>query len=164
MMRHTLIQRPRRSRQRGVAAIEATIALPILFLMFYAVGEFGRLLYQYNQLNSLARNAARHMISFTSPNSTGALGISETIESQVRNMAVTGQLSGGTPLLRGLTADAVSINLIEGDPTDPALVDVATLSITYDWTPMFGESIPGFFGDAVDLSWDITATVTMRPL
>ncbi len=163
-MRHHLMQRPRRARQRGVAAIEATIALPILFLMFYAVGEFGRLLYQYNQLNSLARNAARHLVSYTSPGDNNALRVSDAVASQVRNMAVTGQLSGGTPLLRGLTTDRVTINLIEGDPLDPLAVDRATVSVTYDWTPIFGESIPGFFGDAVDLSWDITATVTMRPL
>lgn len=154
-MRNHPMQRPRRARQRGVAAIEATIALPILFLMFYAVGEFGRLLYQYNQLNSLARNASRHLMSYTSTNSTGIKGVSDSVVSQVRNMAVTGQLDGGTPLLRGLTTDNVTVSVNQ---------TLATVTVTYDWTPIFGESIPGFFGDAVDLSWDISATSTMRPL
>ncbi|GAA5189398.1 TadE/TadG family type IV pilus assembly protein [Ferrimonas gelatinilytica] len=149
------INRSNLRKQRGVAAIEATIVLPILFLMFYAVGEFGRLLYQYNQLNGLARNAARHLVSYTSTNSTGIVGVSTLVESQVRNMAVTGQLSGGTPLLTGLSTDNVTLDVSQS---------LAILSVTYDWTPMFGESIPGFFGDAVDLSWDITATVSMRPL
>ncbi|MBY5992034.1 TadE/TadG family type IV pilus assembly protein [Ferrimonas balearica] len=143
-------------RQRGVAAVEATIALPVLFLIFYAVTEFGRMLYQYQQLNTLARNASRHVISYTSTNSNGDIGVSANVASQARNLAVTGQLTGGTPLLRGLTTADVQISVLSDS--------VATVTLSYDWTPLFGEAIPGFFGDSIDLSWNLVATATMRPL
>ncbi|MBY6185066.1 pilus assembly protein [Marinobacter hydrocarbonoclasticus] len=143
-------------RQRGVAAVEATIALPILFLMFYVTAEMGRMLYQYHQLNQLARNAARHLISYSSTNDTGVIDLSDDLQAQIRNMAVTGLTTGGTAQLNGLTVDNVQITVVNSD--------LARVTVSYDWTPIFGDSIPGFFGDAISLNWDLVASATMRPL
>ena len=33
-------------RQRGIAAVEATLVLPLMLLLMLAIGEFGRALYQ----------------------------------------------------------------------------------------------------------------------
>lgn len=50
-------------KQSGLAAIELTILLPFLLLLIFATAEFGRLLYQYNALNLMARDALRFMVN-----------------------------------------------------------------------------------------------------
>ncbi len=48
-----------RTRQRGLAMVEFAIALPLLLLLLLAIGEMGRLLYQYNSLLQASRDASR---------------------------------------------------------------------------------------------------------
>ena len=57
-------------RQKGVAALELAIAVPVLLLLLLASAELGRAFYQYNTLTKSVRDGARYL----SENSLGAVG------------------------------------------------------------------------------------------
>ena len=50
-----------RRRQRGVAAIEMAITLPVLLFMLLAIAEFGRAFHQYNTLSKAVHSATRYL-------------------------------------------------------------------------------------------------------
>ena len=60
-------------RERGVATIEAAIAIPLLLLLTFATVEIGRAFVQYAVLANSVRNAARHLAS------KALLGTTQTI-------------------------------------------------------------------------------------
>ena len=49
--------------QRGVAAVEFAILLPILLLIVFGITEFGRAMYSYNTIVKASRDAARYVMS-----------------------------------------------------------------------------------------------------
>lgn len=59
-------ERKRRS-QRGNAAIELSIMLPLITMMLFAVIEGGNALRTYNILHEATREGARHMLNHNDP-------------------------------------------------------------------------------------------------
>lgn len=53
----------RATRQRGVAAVEFAIVLPLLLMVAFGIVEFGRAMYEYDSLVKNARAAARYLSS-----------------------------------------------------------------------------------------------------
>lgn len=49
------------TQQKGVAAIEFVIVLPLILAVFFAITEFGRAIYTYNTLAKSVRSAARYL-------------------------------------------------------------------------------------------------------
>lgn len=89
------------TRQKGVAAIEFAILLPLLLLIVFGITEFGRALYQYNTLVKATRDAARYVM-MQNPGGTA--------DPAAKCLAVYGNTScTGTPLAPGLTVNAVTI-------------------------------------------------------
>jgi Flp pilus assembly protein TadG len=86
--------------QRGVAAVEFALILPLLILLTFLATEFGRALYQYNTLAKATRDAARYL-SMQLPDDPAAVATA-------RNLMVYGNTAGtGTPLALGLTTSNV---------------------------------------------------------
>lgn len=54
----------RRSRMRGVAAVEFAFVLIPMILLVTGVAEFGRAIYQYEALTKATRNAARYLATY----------------------------------------------------------------------------------------------------
>lgn len=123
-------------RQRGVAAVELAIVLPLLLAITFGITEFGRAIYTYNTLAKSTRDAVRYL-------STQASG-STTARTTARNLVTYGNPKGtGTPLVPGLTtsmvqfcdpSDCASTHLNQGSlPT----MDLVTVRITgYAFTPV----------------------------
>jgi Flp pilus assembly protein TadG len=87
--------------QRGVAAIEFAILLPLLLFIVFGITEFGRALYAYNTILKGTRDAARY--AMTQNPGGGADAVTKCL-------AVYGTTDcSGTPLTPGLTTDAVSV-------------------------------------------------------
>ncbi|TKB49964.1 pilus assembly protein [Ferrimonas sediminicola] len=143
------------SKQRGVAAIEAMVTLPLLFLLFFAVGELGRLLYQYNQLNSLIRDASRYVASQALLGSGGDQTLKPETVSTARDLALYGKVGGTTPLLSGMTADNIDITL-NGD--------LITITATYNWVPIFNGDLAGNYGQTLDYGFPLVASISMRAI
>lgn len=57
--------------EKGQAAVEFALVLPILLLLIFGIIDFGRVLYTKNALTSLSQEAARHAsIYYSSENDT----------------------------------------------------------------------------------------------
>ncbi len=162
---------PSRVKQQGVAAVEFTIMLPMLLLMVFVTAELGRALYQYSELTRLVRGASRYLSTTAIPDTSGSLdsnfddGCSDDSDcvcygciSDTKDILVYGHVGGTAPLLYGLSKDDVTIS---GDST----TTMVTISVDYDWQPLFGERISGFgFGEGIDLGFNFNVSYTMRAL
>jgi Flp pilus assembly protein TadG len=116
--------------QRGVAAVEFALALPLLVLLTFMTTEFGRALYQYNTLTKSARDAARYL-SMQLPDDPAAV-------TSARNLMVYGNPAGtGTPLALGLTSSNVGAPIwrIE-EGTVPPISTVTVELHNYTFRPL----------------------------
>lgn len=124
-----------KNRQRGVAAVELALVLPLLLAICFAVTEFGRAIYTYNTLAKSARGAARYLSTQGAGNTSAWATAS--------NLVVYGDPAGtGTALVPGLKSSMVAIcdasncsaNLNQG--TYPT-INTVTVTITgYTFTPL----------------------------
>ena len=159
-MRLHAIKHPRG--QQGLAMVEFTLALPVLLLLLLAFGEFGRMLYQYNVLLQASRDADRFVASQAWNSTLGAVSLSNTLQTQTKNVAVYGVPSQtGTPVISGLTANNVVVAAVG--------TDHVRVTITFTFCPVIGGgnctgSLPGFFGNPIALSIPLVATTVMRAL
>ena len=95
----------RRSRMRGVAAVEFALVLMPMVVLATGVAEFGRAIYQYETLTKGTRDAARYLSLYLPTDSTYPL-------SQAQCLVVYGNTScgaAGTELVPGLTTDMVIV-------------------------------------------------------
>lgn len=123
-------------RQRGLAAMEFAIALPLIILVALAVTELGRGLYQYNTLTKAVRDGARHLSNVA----VGPLGIVDIGPhvTDTTNIVVYGDIDGGTPVLPNFAPADVTVSEVDvplpGGGISPNHVRV---SATYTFTPLF---------------------------
>jgi hypothetical protein len=128
-------------------------------LLLFAIGEFGRLLFQYNSLLQASRDAGRFVAGQAWNATLGQLDLNATLQSQTKSVAVF-----GTPTNPNNNLPAVP-SLTTGDVTVAAVgTDHVQVSITYTFQPVLGSAIPAFIGNAVPLDIDLTSTVVMRAL
>jgi len=161
-------------RQRGLAMVEAVIALPVLVLLALAAGEYGRVLMLYTTLNKAQQDGARYLANEAILGSTGAVCLGSPFSNpnpcngsggnvdETKNLIVFGNIDGtGTELLDGLaTTDVVIIG-----PSDPSVLPGhVRIQVTYtqdDWQPLW----EGFFDTVgISLNYPLVSTVSMRAL
>ena len=147
--------------QRGLAMVELVIALPLLLLLLCAIGEFGRLLFQYNSLMQASRDAGRFVAGQAWNATLGELDITNntTLQTQTKNVAVFGtptNPNGNLPAVPGLKIGDVSVTA--------AGTEHVQVSITYTFKPVIGSGLPALIGNAVPLGINLTSTVVMRAL
>lgn len=149
-------------RQRGVATIEFAICAPVLLLLMLATAELGRAIFQYNTLVKAVRDGARYVATNSSVGSTRIVAISAARRNEACNLIVTGNTAGtGPALLPGPTV--CDIDATEGE--DGIQDGFISVSATYTYQPMLGTTLPTFgFGDPIDLSRELAATVIVRAL
>lgn len=95
----------RRSRMRGVAAVEFALVLMPMIVLATGVAEFGRAIYQYETLTKATRNAARYLSVFLPTDS--AYPVAEAQCLVVYGSTTCG--SAGTELVPGLTTSMVIV-------------------------------------------------------
>jgi Flp pilus assembly protein TadG len=149
---------PRRRAQRGTAAVELTIALPVLLLMLLATAEIGRMLSQYDTLNKAVRDGARYLAANALTGTTGVIGINSAVQTATVDLVVTGNSAGtGTALLPNFNSGNVTVASLGNG--------YVSVSATYTYVPMLGAKLPTFGLTApINTSVPLTATVIMRPL
>jgi len=100
-----------RTDQRGIAAVELAIVLPLLLAIVFGVTELGRAMYQYDALTKAARGAARY------------LSVYDPADADVRARAVDIAVCGApgcgsaSSVVPGLSAAHVAIADAKSDPT-----------------------------------------------
>jgi Flp pilus assembly protein TadG len=106
--RFNLLHRFRRDEQ-GVQLVEIAIVIPIMLMLFAAVGEFGRYFYEYTTLAKAERVGARFMAT-KSIDSVSTDWVAAT-----KKLVVYGNTAGtGTPVLPGLTINNVDVKFAGG--------------------------------------------------
>ena len=100
-----------RRRQRGIAVVEFALATPVLLITMLVAFEFTRVFYEYNTLTKSVRDAARFLAE-DAYDGGSVYNIDGGKIALARNLAVTGQLSGGTPLLEGLSTGDIAIDTV----------------------------------------------------
>lgn len=125
-----------RSNEQGVQLVEVAIVVPILLMLFAAVGEFGRYFYEYTTLAKAARVGARYMCT-KSIDSTQTNPVAAT-----KSLVVYGNTSGsGKPVLPGLTTNNVDVTFAGGTynkTTGAGVPTTVTISFNnYTHKPLF---------------------------
>ncbi|GAA3532902.1 TadE/TadG family type IV pilus assembly protein [Zobellella aerophila] len=147
-------------RQQGLAAVEATVVLPVLLLLLLAIGEFGRLLYQYNTLTKAVRAGSHIVLDSDNYADIAARGARED---KIKSLILYGVETGGSdPVLPGLAADDISFSY---DETPVGSGDFYyQVSVNYDWQPVLGTTFNTFFGNTLSLSFPLRTSITVREL
>ena len=92
--------------QRGAAAVEfALVAIPFFLLLFGAM-EFGRLLYLWNTVQEVTRNAARQAVvtDFTNVDAIAAIQLSAVFRNTDGTLPASSEISAANVIIRYLTA------------------------------------------------------------
>jgi Flp pilus assembly protein TadG len=151
-------------KQRGIAAVEFAIAVPVLLLLMLASAEVGRWLYQYNTLHKAVRDGVRYLAQEAITGTTGVIAITAAKRTATQNVVVYGNPGGtGNPVLPGLETIKTQIAVT---PVDAVHVRVQIGTGTpYNYVPIFVSGIPTFSGGGnIDFNIDMTASATMRAL
>lgn len=146
------------SPQRGLAAVEFLIGLPVLLFIAFAIAEVGQLMTEYNTLHKSVRDGARFVVSNASVGTTRIVNLTTQLRDQTRNLVVKGNINGtGTPILQGLTLGNVTVTASANG--------FITVAATYAYSPILANTLPTFgFGNSIDLAMTMNATVVMRAL
>ncbi len=148
--------------QQGMALLEFTLVLPLLLLLLLALGEFGRMLFQYNTLQQASRDAGRYVASQAWNSTLGAVALSSTLQTQTKNVAVYGvPANTGTAVVSGLTTGMVAVTALGANHVQ--------VTISYPFCPVIGGgacngSITGLFANSISLKTTLVATTVMRVL
>jgi Flp pilus assembly protein TadG len=146
-------------RSRGVATIEAAIAIPLLMLLMFATVEIGRAFVQYTTLATAVRQAARYAAGEALLGTTQTVFISPDLNAETRNLTVFGNAVGtGSPRLPGLAVTQVTVS--------DAGSNNVLVSAEYPYQPLFGAQLPTFgVGEGpISMAFDMRIDVTMRAL
>lgn len=143
-----------RSDERGVQLVEVAIVIPILFVLFGAVAEFGRYFYEYTTAAKAARVGARFLASKSATGSTN-------YELQAKNLVVYGNIAGtGSPVLPGMTTANVEV-LYVGATSVPETITVNIVGYQHQSIVNLGALLNN---NALSTNVDVKPSVTMRYL
>ncbi|WP_332820988.1 TadE/TadG family type IV pilus assembly protein [Pseudomonas sp.] len=144
--------------QRGVAMVEFAIALPLLLLLLLGIAEFGRMLYQYNNLLQANRDAVRYLAGKAWNGNLGQIEIDPVLEARTKNLAVYGVPvpQPGNEVVPGLTTGDVTVSAVDSEHVQ--------VSINYVFQPVIGIGLPALIGNAIPLNFPLVATTVMRGL
>jgi len=142
-----------RSDERGVQLVEVAIVIPILFVLFGAVAEFGRYFYEYTTAAKAARMGARFLASKNVNSGTD-------YELQAQNLVVYGNIGGtGDPVLPGMTINNVDVQYAGATTGVPETVTVNIVSYQHQSIVNLGALLRN---TALSTNVDVKPSVTMR--
>ncbi|MCW8109357.1 pilus assembly protein [Alteromonas ponticola] len=145
---------PSFAKARGIAAIEFTLVAPFMLLLIFATAEFGRLLYQYNALTNIVRDASRYMSDKAMSDNTGIPKVSDKLKSDTTKLIIAGGTTNEGEMLPGLTTAAITYDLSG---------EIVTITVSYDWTPIFADALFSFYNNpAISLNFPMVVSYSMR--
>lgn len=155
-MAHITATRP--DRQRGLAAAEAAVVLPLLLLLFLATAELGRAFLHHNTLSKSVRDGARYLAANVVDDFTSTIDVTPAVETAAKNLARYGNING--------TGSTLLPDYIDGHLTvDVPDAEHVTLAANYPFQPMLFNTLPTFgYGEGVNLLFTMQASVTMRAM
>jgi Flp pilus assembly protein TadG len=128
--------------QKGVAAIEFAIVLPLLMMIVFGIIEFGLLMYDKQVITNASREGARIGIS-------DAVVSDAEIEAVVANYVANNLITFGSP-----TSPVTTIE--PADRTGMVFGEDVTVTVTYDYDFLI---LPGFVASLTGVQTLATTTV-----
>lgn len=132
-----------RPRERGAAAVEMAIVLPLLLLVIGGIVDFGRLFYTQMVIGNAAREGVR-VVAMGSPTTPGSR-VNQAVGASLPGLTVNTTIAQGCPNANGAK---VTVTVPTGSGQGQ-----------FHWTVL--NVIPSFFGGNVPVP-AITATGNMR--
>lgn len=135
----------KRRQNKGLAAVEFLITLPILTMLLVGIAEVGNAFITYNTINKMVQHAARYSVVDV----YGTSGSSDVANYDiVRNMVVYGNTAGtGDAAVTGLTTN--DINISEAG-------NFVTVTANYTYQPIMGA-----FVSNIDFAVPLNASAMM---
>ncbi len=117
--------------ERGAAAAEMALMTPLLLMLMFAPMELGYFYWSQHKITKGVRDAARYAARqpFGEYECGTALGDSD-LETRIKNLARTGQLTGGTTKVAGWVDAEITVSVVcRNDPLDGSGDDAVTTGI-----------------------------------
>ena len=123
----------------GSALVEATVLVPVLFVLMFGVYEFSWYFFDQHRVDTGIRDAARYLgHSFCSTTTTCTF--SGATIANAKNLAVCGTITAcSTPRVTGWTTADVNDPVVSGTGTS----QVVSISTSFTYTPL---GLLGFLG------------------
>lgn len=154
---HCAVSQHKKKHQRGIAAVELTICLPLLLLLLFIAGEMGRWLYQYNTLTKATETGARYLA--TKVRMAPDLTELNTSIDEAKNLVRYGSLTATTQLLPGPNTVTVDVD------TDATGANPIIVTATYTYDPMvFPDNLTIPLWQNLNLAVPLTTRVEMPRL
>lgn len=141
-------------KQRGIAAVEFTLLLPLMLLFIAAIGEFGNILIKYNTLSKAVQNGARIAV-------TDVYGTANpddiALDTDITNAVIYGSTKpvvGSLPVLEGLKVEVTQEMDEDGNPADPFV----TISVAYPYQPLMAPLLDNI----ISQNFVLTSSSVMR--
>lgn len=131
-------------RQKGIAAVELAITLPVLLLIVLGLAQFGWLLANYMMVSNAASAGARYFAAQRGT-TTPYTGTQAQVQSSASimnssNLSITASVNGGN-----CTSDANCAADLTGAASGAALASAA-VTVTYsNFSPVFKGSLSGLY-------------------
>jgi Flp pilus assembly protein TadG len=143
-------------KQRGLAAVEFVIAIPILIVLLLSIAVFGHAFYQYNTLTKSVRDGAKYLAVNAKEGSTGVINLGQTgpdgvVSTAAKNIVVYGvAVNTGSPIISDLTTGDIEVAKVDNFHV--------RVTATYAYVPIVS-AIPGI---SLPATFTLTASVVMR--
>jgi Flp pilus assembly protein TadG len=126
---------------RGVALVEFALIAPILFLVLFAILDFGRAINYWQDASHLSSEAARYAAVSTKP-----AGCTTTLQQCIQEQADTSELrNGSSSVLQRLRVCVTYPNAGATTAGNPAKV---TATFRFQWLPIIGLGATTISADA----------------
>ena len=146
--------------QRGSAAIETALLLPVLILLLMGTLEVGRITYTYYAVQKILYGLAR---TLSTQQGVNFCDNSDANVTAAKLFALTGTGDGSAaPLIGDLSADQISVRLEQVDPTTGALNECACAVPGCD--TLNGGVSPDYIVVSVPNGYPITPHIPLLPM
>jgi Flp pilus assembly protein TadG len=148
--------------REGSVLVEATIVMPVLFMLSFGIFEFSWYFYNQHMAFTGVRDAARYLARGSGSEAANPCDGATQI-ANAKNLATTGMTSGGTALVSGWTTAAVSVSCTAINNSS-ATYDGPTTFYTVTVTTTFADPALGFFASLGLGTPNITITHSERAI
>ena len=125
--------------RRGAATVEAAIAVPLLISLGLAAADAGYLFSETHRTKAALAGATRYLAKARQP---------ELVETDAKNLAVSGRRTGGTARIPGWTTAHVTVSYRQVDNTNHTYTGPETIRIVrmYSERPYEGFGLLSLMG------------------
>lgn len=134
----------------GAAATELALMLPLMLTVMFATFEAGNYFYTEQKIVEAVRQGARYAgrLPFSAYTCPGA--VDNVVAGQIKNVTLTGSVSGSTPLIKDWEPEdiVITVSCNSGTTTgvfkaNPGGAPIVTVAATAGYSSLFSQLVTG---------------------